>query len=121
MGWFRHLPVTSELDTTANFEQLQPVIEDLVAVVPEGKKQLVVGGLAVVEWTVKGNESASTTVVTGLGVIVGAVGGYIGSPQVVGNISGITGGKIKLTARQITGEVAAGTKETVGWLALGYA
>jgi hypothetical protein len=29
MGWFRHLPVTSELDVTENFEQLQSILEEL--------------------------------------------------------------------------------------------
>lgn len=55
MSWFKHLPVRSEQDTTQNFEQLQPIVENLVAQEGlKGPKQLVtVGGLSKLKWTSK--------------------------------------------------------------------
>jgi len=100
------------------FQELEARVVALEEALGVSKK--IRGGLAVVEWTVMGFESAVTKVATGLAVIQAAVGGYIGSTQVLGGVTMIEGGgKINVQARQITGEVAAGVKETVGWIAIG--
>jgi hypothetical protein len=120
MGWFRHLPTTSQQDVTANFEQLQPVIEALTEDVPEGKTQVTVGGIAVVEWAVKGRQTAEVKVTTGLGVIVSAVANYLAGPAVTGSVTSIAGGVIGIKAYDNEGEVEKGTLRNVSWIAIGY-
>lgn len=116
----------AEAVTTAKIAKEAVTKEKLAKATVESFMQLLVAGnvkaafgTAEVEWTVKGKESAVLAIATGLTAITVGFAQRVGSPQVTTTPTSTSGGTLNVAAYFITGELAAGTKLPVFWLAVG--
>jgi hypothetical protein len=98
---------------------LEQVIHELEELL-EGKKIKV--GHSTVKWTVKGAESAATTVATGFTTLnyAGAFAdASVNSPQFIMGLVGFVAGGAEWKMRLTTGEVGIGTEIGFFWIAIG--
>lgn len=133
---FKHLPVTSEHDVTANFEQLRVLLPTTQGTLDErylqqtaaaeGYLALLVKtarktafGTVELEWPVKSVSSGTKVVKTGLASIVAFVGQPVAGLTVqVFNVSSVSGGDVTVASTG-TGESPIGTKVNAYWIAIG--